>query len=149
MSGPWPSTSRSAAICAAARQNRETYAWSWRRRATRQNYSACIPRRRSAYRWRGRSAPNSSAMTHLKSSGSPTSPPPALQALLLERTLATLERRRPLTWVIERLTPHARQREFIESPAKRKIIRRSEEHTSELQSQSNLVCRLLLEKKTL
>src|SRR2546430_5248099 len=26
-------------------------------------------------------------------------------------------------------------------------IRRSEEHTSELQSQSNLVCRLLLEKK--
>src|SRR5688572_31139319 len=27
------------------------------------------------------------------------------------------------------------------------IFRRSEEHTSELQSQSNLVCRLLLEKK--
>src|SRR2546427_4128342 len=27
------------------------------------------------------------------------------------------------------------------------IYRRSEEHTSELQSQSNLVCRLLLEKK--
>src|SRR5438270_2197310 len=27
------------------------------------------------------------------------------------------------------------------------ICRRSEEHTSELQSQSNLVCRLLLEKK--
>src|SRR2546430_10937430 len=27
-------------------------------------------------------------------------------------------------------------------------MRRSEEHTSELQSQSNLVCRLLLEKKT-
>src|SRR5688572_31258163 len=27
-------------------------------------------------------------------------------------------------------------------------ISRSEEHTSELQSQSNLVCRLLLEKKT-
>src|SRR2546430_11704255 len=29
----------------------------------------------------------------------------------------------------------------------RKTINRSEEHTSELQSQSNLVCRLLLEKK--
>src|SRR5688572_31221521 len=29
----------------------------------------------------------------------------------------------------------------------REEIRRSEEHTSELQSQSNLVCRLLLEKK--
>src|SRR2546427_9435247 len=29
----------------------------------------------------------------------------------------------------------------------RRVLRRSEEHTSELQSQSNLVCRLLLEKK--
>src|SRR2546427_7756083 len=29
----------------------------------------------------------------------------------------------------------------------RRVGRRSEEHTSELQSQSNLVCRLLLEKK--
>src|SRR2546430_9264579 len=29
----------------------------------------------------------------------------------------------------------------------RRFCRRSEEHTSELQSQSNLVCRLLLEKK--
>src|SRR2546430_109869 len=28
------------------------------------------------------------------------------------------------------------------------VVPRSEEHTSELQSQSNLVCRLLLEKKT-
>src|SRR2546430_5903484 len=28
-----------------------------------------------------------------------------------------------------------------------RLIERSEEHTSELQSQSNLVCRLLLEKK--
>src|SRR2546427_1043424 len=30
---------------------------------------------------------------------------------------------------------------------KTKVGKRSEEHTSELQSQSNLVCRLLLEKK--
>src|SRR2546430_10063145 len=30
---------------------------------------------------------------------------------------------------------------------KKPLIARSEEHTSELQSQSNLVCRLLLEKK--
>src|SRR2546430_12519151 len=30
---------------------------------------------------------------------------------------------------------------------RRECLRRSEEHTSELQSQSNLVCRLLLEKK--
>src|SRR2546427_5049310 len=32
-------------------------------------------------------------------------------------------------------------------PASGGTARRSEEHTSELQSQSNLVCRLLLEKK--
>src|SRR2546430_13277976 len=32
--------------------------------------------------------------------------------------------------------------------ARRSPSRRSEEHTSELQSQSNIVCRLLLEKKT-
>src|SRR5579859_7220834 len=32
-------------------------------------------------------------------------------------------------------------------PERRLIFLRSEEHTSELQSQSNLVCRLLLEKK--
>src|SRR6266478_5227069 len=32
-------------------------------------------------------------------------------------------------------------------PSRRRSNRRSEEHTSELQSQSNLVCRLLLEKK--
>src|SRR2546427_4676692 len=31
--------------------------------------------------------------------------------------------------------------------ARRQLDARSEEHTSELQSQSNLVCRLLLEKK--
>src|SRR2546430_12595497 len=30
---------------------------------------------------------------------------------------------------------------------RRRVPQRSEEHTSELQSQSNLVCRLLLEKK--
>src|SRR2546430_10097744 len=35
---------------------------------------------------------------------------------------------------------------LIESLGK-PVIARSEEHTSELQSQSNLVCRLLLEKK--
>src|SRR2546430_12606480 len=41
----------------------------------------------------------------------------------------------------------------IRSPCGRRVVteknsrQRSEEHTSELQSQSNLVCRLLLEKK--
>src|SRR2546430_13345479 len=43
--------------------------------------------------------------------------------------------------------------EIAHEPLKRVVVRelvkydRSEEHTSELQSQSNLVCRLLLEKK--
>src|SRR5438270_7734490 len=35
----------------------------------------------------------------------------------------------------------------MRSISKRRTSSRSEEHTSELQSQSNLVCRLLLEKK--
>src|SRR2546427_10030236 len=35
----------------------------------------------------------------------------------------------------------------IPAQATAKVSMRSEEHTSELQSQSNLVCRLLLEKK--
>src|SRR5256886_13439035 len=34
-----------------------------------------------------------------------------------------------------------------DDPVRGEMITRSEEHTSELQSQSNLVCRLLLEKK--
>src|SRR2546427_8348057 len=36
---------------------------------------------------------------------------------------------------------------YAEEMGGRKYLPRSEEHTSELQSQSNLVCRLLLEKK--
>src|SRR2546430_12713167 len=47
--------------------------------------------------------------------------------------------RETLTWVP---TPRALD---MQLPAVR--VDRSEEHTSELQSQSNLVCRLLLEKK--
>src|SRR5256886_12082468 len=37
---------------------------------------------------------------------------------------------------------------FVGSGVMARLIYRSEEHTSELQSQSNLVCRLLLEKKS-
>src|SRR2546430_11278848 len=53
-----------------------------------------------------------------------------------------------------RVILHARKARRPRSPgdaahARGRIARvRSEEHTSELQSQSNLVCRLLLEKKT-
>src|SRR2546427_9587040 len=39
---------------------------------------------------------------------------------------------------------HFMLKEIMEQP---ESVQRSEEHTSELQSQSNLVCRLLLEKK--
>src|SRR6478736_9952579 len=35
----------------------------------------------------------------------------------------------------------------MEDRLRHRVVGRSEEHTSELQSQSNLVCRLLLEKK--
>src|SRR5688572_32755720 len=45
--------------------------------------------------------------------------------------------------------PVAQKSQRIAQPAwlERQTVNRSEEHTSELQSQSNLVCRLLLEKK--
>src|SRR2546430_9109194 len=39
------------------------------------------------------------------------------------------------------------RRELVRHADQRRFHQRSEEHTSELQSQSNLVCRLLLEKK--
>src|SRR2546430_9660887 len=45
----------------------------------------------------------------------------------------------------------ARRSSAMTAPASNEVLpppsKRSEEHTSELQSQSNLVCRLLLEKK--
>src|SRR2546430_5949228 len=43
--------------------------------------------------------------------------------------------------------PEARPRLLRNRLGGRRSWKRSEEHTSELQSQSNLVCRLLLEKK--
>src|SRR2546430_13421983 len=50
---------------------------------------------------------------------------------------------RSLAW-----RPRYLQRRLHRKPRARRFRRiRSEEHTSELQSQSNLVCRLLLEKK--
>src|SRR2546430_8400238 len=43
--------------------------------------------------------------------------------------------------------PLGRVTDLADGAARREPRERSEEHTSELQSQSNLVCRLLLEKK--
>src|SRR2546430_11444446 len=45
------------------------------------------------------------------------------------------------------LAAHRTQPTHLFCESGKRITRRSEEHTSELQSQSNLVCRLLLEKK--
>src|SRR2546430_5847767 len=46
------------------------------------------------------------------------------------------------------VVPRFQSRKGQVIPRHQSMPRRSEEHTSELQSQSNLVCRLLLEKKT-
>src|SRR5205085_10297666 len=57
---------------------------------------------------------------------------PALVHRVTEKTAAEL--------IVEAALRHGRER-------RDRHVKRSEEHTSELQSQSNLVCRLLLEKK--
>src|SRR2546426_2670461 len=62
----------------------------------------------------------------------------SLIAQLLEEQSSDLERRLAL---IRSPASHA------EAHAARVRVKRSEEHTSELQSPCNLVCRLLLEKK--
>src|SRR3989441_8935371 len=57
----------------------------------------------------------------------------------------------PINRWLERTTPSARakvaSRNFLGRAATPPLPRRSEEHTSELQSLAYLVCRLLLEKK--
>src|SRR2546430_6282937 len=64
---------------------------------------------------------------------------------IVERTFAWLGNFRHLVVRYDRsLTIY---RAFFQIACFMIVLRRSEEHTSELQSQSNLVCRLLLEKK--
>src|SRR2546430_13564953 len=60
--------------------------------------------------------------------------------------------RRAETRADVRAVAKRRAEQIVESARRRRqrrlaLLERSEEHTSELQSQSNLVCRLLLEKK--
>src|SRR2546430_7666791 len=58
----------------------------------------------------------------------------------------TAVRLRELAWLYRRYLGRGRHRHQLAGQVRRPG-ERSEEHTSELQSQSNLVCRLLLEKK--
>src|SRR2546430_7661817 len=58
-----------------------------------------------------------------------------------------LRRRRRLAGRNRRPRARGRERRPADQRHPARPERRSEEHTSELQSQSNLVCRLLLEKK--
>src|SRR2546430_13250748 len=71
---------------------------------------------------------------------------PAREARLFQssftRRSRSLLRRRPLPLIVPFEKHHVLPGHFIVL-----LDQRSEEHTSELQSQSNLVCRLLLEKK--
>src|SRR3972149_10354160 len=53
----------------------------------------------------------------------------------------------PYTTLFRSCPPHRLTSARTHNPEFLSIRSRSEEHTSELQSQSNLVCRLLLEKK--
>src|SRR2546427_7914898 len=78
--------------------------------------------------------------------------------MLLPRRLGDDEWEDPRAELVHRLLEYQQIRELVEWLARAAARRaeqfgrgvspqRSEEHTSELQSQSNLVCRLLLEKK--
>src|SRR5256885_5927383 len=64
-----------------------------------------------------------------------------LQQLLAEEVLDGLHAREPIVVGVGDVDPPAHGQELL------KNLERSEEHTSELQSPCNLVCRLLLEKK--
>src|SRR3712207_7017147 len=58
-------------------------------------------------------------------------------------------RRRRGGWAARRRTSRTPRRRRSPSPRWRSRRRRSEEHTSEIQSRQYLVCRLLLEKKNI
>src|SRR5205085_11011309 len=98
--------------------------------------SLSTPPTSSPFLYSPRSSPLPSRSTwFISCSFSPTPPPPPKSPLFPYTTLFRSPRR-----MIR--CGHISRDALPKSPA-----RRSEEHTSELQSQSNLVCRLLLEKK--
>src|SRR5205085_7148285 len=63
-------------------------------------------------------------------------------------TRQTIGRRRPRSRTIAPLARREDQGEIRDTGAQVDDAERSEEHTSELQSQSKIVCRILLEKKS-
>src|SRR3989449_6798802 len=63
------------------------------------------------------------------------------------RRMNDLERSLALPQLVARLTGRDARRDAVVLHAKQLMDKRSEEHTSELQSRLHLVCRLLLEKK--
>src|SRR2546427_7325654 len=67
--------------------------------------------------------------------------PNAITAVAIPRIVSAVRRRCRKRFL------KASRRSFTAGPSLEFALVRSEEHTSELQSQSNLVCRLLLEKK--
>src|SRR5688572_31026568 len=69
---------------------------------------------------------------------------PPRSTLFPYTTLFRSTRRTRLQWCFSGWQVYRNDRT---APRHASLVRRSEEHTSELQSQSNLVCRLLLEKK--
>src|SRR2546430_13205759 len=73
---------------------------------------------------------------------SPTAGTPTPPTKIAQRRPYGFPVSRPTTVMAKRPTQKSRG---VQCP--KKFLDRSEEHTSELQSQSNLVCRLLLEKK--
>src|SRR5207253_7486487 len=81
-------------------------------------------------------------------------PPPPRSTLFPYTTLfrsheqALFQTRIPAAFQVEQfITDHVTMRQIQPKLVARDEFRRSEEHTSELQSRGHLVCRLLLEKK--
>src|SRR2546430_13321072 len=73
-------------------------------------------------------------------------PTPSIAARTMISTSSTISG--PFTATLSDCLPLSSSQRYTPADPCRKLMqRRSEEHTSELQSQSNLVCRLLLEKK--
>src|SRR5688572_32633111 len=71
---------------------------------------------------------------------------PSVHATRLGRRGRLKSQRRPVRQRVRRGGSRLSRRD-VSRRVRRRTPGRSEEHTSELQSQSNLVCRLLLEKK--